>query len=97
MCRWLAYSGPPIFLDTVLFKPEIPLSGNRYRPASLYFVSDLPLSEFTNSTDEPHEKAILILSEPLDHIRDNWTEAPENSIVVAAEDRAYVLPLPASD
>lgn len=22
MCRWLAYNGPPIFLDTVLFKPE---------------------------------------------------------------------------
>lgn len=22
MCRWLAYSGPPIFLDTLIFKPE---------------------------------------------------------------------------
>jgi glutamine amidotransferase len=22
MCRWLAYSGPPIFLDSILFKPE---------------------------------------------------------------------------
>lgn len=22
MCRWLAYSGPPVFLDSVLFKPE---------------------------------------------------------------------------
>ena len=22
MCRWLAYNGPPIFLDTILFKPE---------------------------------------------------------------------------
>jgi glutamine amidotransferase len=22
MCRWRAYNGPPIFLDTVLFKPE---------------------------------------------------------------------------
>lgn len=22
MCRWLAYSGPPIYLDTLLFKPE---------------------------------------------------------------------------
>jgi glutamine amidotransferase len=22
MCRWLAYNGPPIFLDAILFKPE---------------------------------------------------------------------------
>ena len=22
MCRWLAYCGPPIFLDTLVFKPE---------------------------------------------------------------------------
>ena len=71
--------------------------GTNNKPASLYFGSDLALSEFTNGTDEPHEKAILILLEPLDDIRDNWTEAPENSIVVAAENRAYVLPLPASD
>jgi hypothetical protein len=33
----------------------------------------------------------------LDDIRDNWTEVPENSVVVAAENRAYVMPLPASD
>jgi glutamine amidotransferase len=66
------------------------------KPASLYFGSNVPLSEFTSGTDEPQEKAILILSEPLDDIRDNWTEVPENSVVVAAENRAYVLPLPVS-
>ena len=22
MCRWLAYSGPPIFLDSVVLRPE---------------------------------------------------------------------------
>lgn len=22
MCRWLAYSGDPVFLDELLFKPE---------------------------------------------------------------------------
>ena len=22
MCRWLAYSGPPMFLDSLVFKPE---------------------------------------------------------------------------
>ena len=89
------------FLLTAVSSDGETLHAVRYatnnKPASLYFGSDLPLSEFTNGTDEPHEKAILFLSEPLDDIRDNWTEAPENSIVVAAENRAYVLPLPASD
>ncbi len=107
MCRWLAYSGPPIFLDTVLFKPENSLIRQSLQARESRSVTngdgfgvgwyghhDKP---GLNGTDEPHEKAILILSEPLDHIRDNWTEAPENSIVVAAENRTYVLPLPASD
>ena len=22
MCRWLAYSGPPMFLDSLVFKPQ---------------------------------------------------------------------------
>ncbi len=64
------------------------------QPATLYYGSEVPLSEITNGAEEPDEKAILILSEPLDDIRDNWTEVPQNSIVVAAENRAYVLPLP---
>jgi predicted glutamine amidotransferase len=90
----------PFLLTAVLSDGET-LYAVRYatnnKPASLYLGSALPLSEFTNSNEKSDEKAILILSEPLDDIRDNWTEVPENSVVVAAENRAYIVPLPADD
>ena len=43
------------------------------------------------TSGEP-EAAVLILSEPLDDIEDNWTEVPPGHIVIAEENRAYVLP-----
>ena len=67
------------------------------QPASLYFGTNLPLSEISGNTQSEQEHAILVLSEPLDDIRENWTEVPENSIVIAAENRADVLPFSLSD
>ncbi len=66
------------------------------QPASLYFGTDLPLSDIVNSPDDVQEKAILILSEPLEDIRENRTDVPENSLVVAAENRACILPFDAT-
>ncbi len=87
----------PFLLTAVLCDGET-LYAVRYatnnKPASLYLGSDVPLSDFSSGTDAPSEKAILILSKPLDDIRDNWTAVPGNSVVVAAENRTYVLPLP---
>ncbi len=67
---------------------------------SLYYGVDLPLAEVVNRKAmgeivDPADKsdpAILILSEPLDDIESKWTEVPPGHIVIAEENRAYVLP-----
>jgi predicted glutamine amidotransferase len=67
---------------------------------SLYYGANLPLTEIVAQDrgeniieiDDKSDAAILILSEPLDDIEDNWTEVPPSHIVITEENRAYVLP-----
>ena len=85
--------------------------GSAGEAPSLFYGCNLPLTEVLdgNADDavieaaieaaqsgEP-EAAVLILSEPLDDIEDNWTEVLPGHIVIAEENRAYVLPFSPAD
>lgn len=59
MCRWLAYSGTPIFLSRLLFEPEHSL-----------IVQNLRVN---------HD--ILVLSEPLDDVDENWQLVDSASVM----------------
>jgi len=46
MCRWLAYSGDPVFLDELLFKPEhssVVIDGGGLKSGILGHTSDVGL------------------------------------------------------
>jgi len=74
--------------------------GSNGEAPSLYYGCDIPLTDVLDGDAESaveekgdeSDPAILILSEPLDDIEDNWTEVPPGHIVIAEENRAYVLP-----
>jgi len=59
---------------------------------SLFFGTNVPLSDITDGLASSPAPAILVLSEPLDDVQANWTEVKQDCLLVAAENRAYTLP-----
>lgn len=48
MCRWLAYAGPPITLDTLLLKPDHSLIDQSWRARQNYVPGAKPMAMFRN-------------------------------------------------
>lgn len=94
MCRWLAYTGNPLQLETVLFNAKHSLidpslhsqlgqtttNGDRFGTSFRHLHELYP--------DDPRitavgEDAFLVLSEPLADLPGWWEEIPESTAVVA--------------
>ena len=79
MCRWLAYSGPPIRLEGLLFDGDNSL-----------IQQSLP-SRMGRAV--ANGDAVLVLSEPLDEDTDDWTEVPDGHMLIAQDGDITLTPL----
>lgn len=50
---------------------------------TLFYGSRVPLGDLVDDTAQPKAEAIVILSEPLDAVKDNWIEVPSGRFVTA--------------
>lgn len=100
MCRFVAYHGPPIQLDELLYKPEhsvIKQSVVATRYASPEDATAQSLSvgeagsfvsdgEFVATPDPEGDAATLVASEPLFEDGRVWRAVPRNHLVTVAPD-----------
>ena len=94
MCRWLAYSGDPVLLDELLYKPKYSLIVQSLH--SLFHSTDVSTLRH-QYPDNPvlhnlSDQARLVVSEPLGDLKGAWREVPEGTCVVISWGRDELRP-----
>lgn len=88
MCRWLAYSGSPIYLETLLTKPSrsLVVQSRFARENFVEGMAEFPDGAFPTNGDG------FVLSEPLDECTGCWEMVPESSFMVVRNGEIEISP-----